>query len=390
MTYENPRFADTARLTELNASYRHTDTIDMLRDLVQMPHTGPLALVSSFGAESVVLLHMVSKIKPDLPILFIDTEMLFPQTLAYQRMIAEKLGLTDIRRITPARAALVQRDADNLLHLAEPNACCALRKVEPLARGLLPFGAWISGRKRFHGGTRTALEIFELDELHRLKVNPLAYWTAEDINDYMTAYDLPKHPLVEKGYPSIGCAPCTTPARAGQTAREGRWRGQEKTECGIHFPTPDAKAAPVPVIVDDNGFSDDDWQFGFQQVEELDGHSEKQNTGVAIDLPNSFDLSKLDDRLGQIDMLRIDFPVFSDGRGFSLAQQLRQAGFVGRLRAKGPLIPDQYAMLRRSGFDEVEISPERAKQQTEKPWRARANWQAHDYQRRFQQSPEIS
>lgn len=385
MTFENPRFAETARLAELNNRYREADTSDTLREILDMPLAGPLALVSSFGAESVVLLHMISKIKPDLPILFIDTEMLFPQTLTYQKDLATQLGLTDIRRIMPARAALVQRDADNLLHLAEPTACCGLRKVEPLSRALAPFGGWISGRKRIHGGRRSELEIFEHDENQRLKVNPLAFWSAQDISDYISVYDLPRHPLVEKGYPSIGCAPCTTPARAGQEARDGRWRGFEKTECGIHFPTPAAQ--PVSVIVGDNGFFDDERQYDFQTVDDL---TERPQAAVAVDLPNNFDLEVLGDKLDKIDMVRIDFPVFSDGRGFSLAQQLRQAGFVGRLRAKGPLIPDQYAMLRRSGFDEVEISPERAKQQTEAPWRARANWQANDYQRRFQQSAEQS
>jgi phosphoadenosine phosphosulfate reductase len=193
------------------------------------PGFGRTALVSSFGAESVVLLHMVSEVDPATPVLFLDTEMLFPETLAYQEEVAETLGLTGIRRIGPAAG-----DPDGTLHRTDPDACCALRKTEPLERALEPFDAWITGRKRYQGGARRALPLVEPDG-GRLKINPLAAWSREDVGAYMGRHALPRHPLVAKGYPSIGCAPCTTPVSRGEDERAGRWRGTWKDECGIHF-----------------------------------------------------------------------------------------------------------------------------------------------------------
>lgn len=195
------------------------------------PGFGRTALVSSFGAESVALLHMVSRAAPATPVLFLDTEMLFPETLAYQEEVAHGLGLTDVRRVVPDAA---ERDPGGLLHRTDPDACCALRKTEPLEGALSGFDAWITGRKRYQGGARRALPLVETDGT-RLKVNPLAAWSREDVAAYIERHDLPRHPLVARGYPSIGCAPCTTPVAAGEDERAGRWRGTGKDECGIHF-----------------------------------------------------------------------------------------------------------------------------------------------------------
>ena len=137
--------------------------------------------------------------------------------------------------IRPDPTAVFLGDPNNRLHTTNPDACCTLRKTEPLARALAPFDAWVTGRKRFQGGQRAALEFFEADGENHIKINPLAHWTPEDVSDYMTNNRLPRHPLVAKGYPSIGCAPCTTRVGEGEDPRAGRWRGQEKTECGIHF-----------------------------------------------------------------------------------------------------------------------------------------------------------
>lgn len=223
------------RAARLNDRYRHHAAIEVLRRAVTDPDLGRVALVSSFGAESVVLLHMVSVVAPGLPVLFIDTQMLFPETLAYQREVSAKLGLTNVQVITASDAEVAAHDPDGTLHKSNPDACCDFRKTVPLERVLSGYDAWITGRKRFQNGQRAALEFFEPERPARLRVNPLAHWRPEDVQDYMIENRLPRHPLVAQGYPSIGCAPCTSPVAPGEDPRSGRWRGQEKSECGIHF-----------------------------------------------------------------------------------------------------------------------------------------------------------
>ena len=223
------------RAARLNDRYRHHAAIEVLRRAVTDPDLGRVALVSSFGAESVVLLHMVSVVAPGLPVLFIDTQMLFPETLAYQREVSAKLGLTNVQVITASDAEIAAHDPDGTLHKVNPDACCDFRKTVPLERVLSGYDAWITGRKRFQNGQRAALEFFEPERPARLRVNPLAHWRPEDVQDYMIENRLPRHPLVAQGYPSIGCAPCTSPVAPGEDPRSGRWRGQEKSECGIHF-----------------------------------------------------------------------------------------------------------------------------------------------------------
>lgn len=214
--------------------HRRSDAQTVVRHALDDLAIGPVAMVSSFGADSVVLLHMLSEIDRDTPVIFVDTEMLFAATLAYQRELAEHLGLRDIRVTRPAREALLERDVDGILHHFDPDACCALRKTEPLERALDGFGGWITGRKRIDGGLRRSLPLYEKSE-QRIKVNPLATWTPAMVRDYIARHDLPRHPMVAQGFPSIGCQPCTTPAEADEDPRAGRWRGREKSECGIHF-----------------------------------------------------------------------------------------------------------------------------------------------------------
>lgn len=223
------------RAGRLNDRYRHHAATEVLKRAVTDPDLGRVALVSSFGAESVVLLHMISRAAPGLPVLFIDTQMLFPETLAYQREVAAKLGLTNVQVITASEAEIAAHDSDGTLHKSNPDACCDFRKTVPLERVLSGYDAWITGRKRFQNGQRAALEFFEPEPPARLRVNPLAHWRPEDVQDYMIENALPRHPLVAQGYPSIGCAPCTSPVAPGEDPRSGRWRGQEKSECGIHF-----------------------------------------------------------------------------------------------------------------------------------------------------------
>jgi len=224
------------RVAGLNEWYRLNSATSVLTHALTSPQAGKLALVSSFGAESVVLLHMVSVIKRDTPVIFIDTEMLFTETLVYQQELAERLGLSDLRIIRASDAEIDTADPDGTLHLRDTDACCALRKAVPLQRALQGFEGWITGRKRYQGGARENLDFFETEDgTGRMKVNPLAHWARDDVQTYMTENRLPRHPLVARGYPSIGCMPCTSPVAEGEDPRSGRWRGDDKTECGIHF-----------------------------------------------------------------------------------------------------------------------------------------------------------
>jgi phosphoadenosine phosphosulfate reductase len=195
---------------------------------------GEVAMVSSFGAEAAVLLKMVADLDRDLPVLMIDSLLLFEETLEYQRTLSAHLGLRSVQIVRPAAVDLARLDPDDTLHLRDTDACCDIRKVLPLERALRHWPVSITGRKRFQASTRAALEVFEA-EGDRVKVNPLAHWSAADLRDYMDRHDLPRHPLVARGYRSIGCWPCTTPVRDGEDERAGRWRGSDKVECGIHF-----------------------------------------------------------------------------------------------------------------------------------------------------------
>ncbi|NDK34704.1 phosphoadenylyl-sulfate reductase [Rhodovulum sulfidophilum] len=222
---------------QLAALNRHLDGATPQEVLAEMAerHAGRLALVSSFGAESVVLLHMVAELDPGLPVLFLETEMLFPETLAYQREVAAGLGLTGIRSLRPDAEALELHDPAGDLHRSDPDLCCHLRKTEPLERALAGFGAWVTGRKRHQTRERQAMHVCETDEAGRVKINPLHGWGRDEVAAYIERHDLPRHPLVSRGYPSIGCAPCTSRVAPGEDPRAGRWRGQDKQECGIHL-----------------------------------------------------------------------------------------------------------------------------------------------------------
>jgi len=230
------RLSPHANAQVLNRVHAASEAQVLLEDVIRHQYGHGVALVSSFGAESAVLLHMVAEIDRATPVLFLETGMLFPETLDYQRTLAGRLGLSDLRLIRPDPADLAGDDPDGTLHRDNTDACCFIRKTLPLRRALEPFGAWITGRKRAQAATRAGLELFEEDrENGLLKVNPLARWDGAMVRAYMRAHDLPPHPLVARGYPSIGCAPCTTPVGADEDPRAGRWRGDSKVECGIHF-----------------------------------------------------------------------------------------------------------------------------------------------------------
>jgi len=221
------------RAEVLNLVYNGADAQTVVRGVIA-EFGDQVALVSSFGADAAVLLHMVARVNPDTPVLMLETKMLFQETLDYQLELSERLGLTNVRHLHPDPADLARLDPDDTLHRRNADACCDIRKVAPLDRAQRRWPVSITGRKRYQVATRADLRTFEA-EGELLKVNPLVAWSAQGIRDYMTRHKLPLHPLVSRGYPSIGCAPCTTPVAPGEDQRAGRWRGSEKVECGIHF-----------------------------------------------------------------------------------------------------------------------------------------------------------
>ncbi len=243
----------TARFTEadvaaLNARYADASSEALLRAVLVERIAGRVALVSSFGAESAVLLHLAAQIDPSVPVLFLETGKHFPETLAYRDTLVAHLGLTGLVNITPDPEVLAKRDEAGLRWSYDPDGCCEIRKVIPLAKALGDFDATLTGRKSFQAATRADLPHFELDRSDaagRIKVNPLIDWDKARIAAYFDEHDLPRHPLVEQGYPSIGCSPCTSKVAEGEDPRSGRWRGWDKTECGIHLPgAPDDDLPP--------------------------------------------------------------------------------------------------------------------------------------------------
>jgi phosphoadenosine phosphosulfate reductase len=239
----------SARLESLRATYGGLTDSDLLEAMIKRAFPGDIAVVSSFGAESAVLLHMVAEIDPTTPIIFLNTGKLFGETLRYRDRLQERLGLTDLRSIAPHPDDLAARDPNGGLWSSDPDACCFVRKVLPLERALAGFSASITGRKRFQTSTRATMHSIEEETVRgvvplvagapratRFKINPLALWGQEELEAYATKHHLPRHPLVKDGYLSIGCMPCTERVPEGGSYRDGRWVGQDKDECGIHLP----------------------------------------------------------------------------------------------------------------------------------------------------------
>jgi phosphoadenosine phosphosulfate reductase len=218
----------------LNDVLRDASPTEVIAAALRAVGRDRLALVSSFGTESAALLKVMADVDPAIPVIFLDTGWLFEETLVYRDTLIAALGLTDVRSVRPSEDALEREDSDRELWFSDPDACCRIRKVEPLARALKPFGAWINGRKRFQGGLRVDIPVVE-DDGTRLKFNPFANVTPQDIAAIYATAKLPPHPLVASGFRSVGCMPCTSRTDASETdARAGRWRGRGKTECGIH------------------------------------------------------------------------------------------------------------------------------------------------------------
>ncbi len=198
--------------------------------------SGRLAMTSSFGPESGVLLHLVSRADPHIPVLFLETGYHFPETLKYKEDLAKLFGLKKVieLRADPAKKnELVVKHA-GVPYEKDPDACCYLNKVEPMDAALKNYGAWMSGIRRHQTDFRKSIRIVEEYEGGLYKISPLANFTSRDAWWYLKEHNIPQHPLFEKGYLSIGCWPCTRPIQAGDDERSGRWAGKSKKECGLH------------------------------------------------------------------------------------------------------------------------------------------------------------
>jgi phosphoadenosine phosphosulfate reductase len=239
-----------ARAAELSAAYGHLEGQELLRIMMEEEFPGDLAIASSFGAEAVALLALAAEIDQAVPVLFLDTGKLFPETIAYRDQLVAHLGLTGVRIAKPDILDIAAVDSAGDLHARHAGACCYLRKVVPLVQAVTPYGAWVTGRKRYQTDGRAALQAVEASD-GWVKINPLASWTKQDVFRLIAERGLPKHPLLAQGYLSIGCQPCTRPVSPLEDERDGRWAGQEKTECGIHTSDEGASGWKSPRVRED-------------------------------------------------------------------------------------------------------------------------------------------
>lgn len=235
------------RAAEIDRAYANVSTEKLFEGLLQEFPEGRIALLSSFGAEAAILLYYAAQIDKNFPIIFLNTQKLFKETLEYRDMLVEKLDLKNVKNIYPDYVDISRNDPEGTLWDSSPRRCCTIRKVIPLERALKGYDAWITGRKRYHGGIRTDLPFAELAD-GRIKINPLVNWTREDIDNFFKEKNLPPHPLTSEGYSSIGCTHCTAKPIDKNNPRSGRWAGQGKEECGIHLEE-DGKFIPNKTLI---------------------------------------------------------------------------------------------------------------------------------------------
>jgi phosphoadenosine phosphosulfate reductase len=233
LAHQGTQVANLPSAEELDRAVCGGSPAEIITAALRIVGRDKLALVSSFGTESAALLKVMADVDPAIPVIFLDTGWLFEETLAYRDQLIEVLGLRDVRSVKPSEETLSREDPKADLWFSDPDACCRIRKVEPLSRALKPFDAWINGRKRFQGGQRAQIPVVEQDGA-RLKFNPFANVSREDIQAIFAAAKLPPHRLLARGFLSVGCMPCTSRTSADEDARTGRWRGRPKSECGIH------------------------------------------------------------------------------------------------------------------------------------------------------------
>ncbi len=362
-------------ILSLNGMFDEQDSLSVIRQAFEISPKD-MAVVSSFGADSAVLLHMLGQVAPDAPVLFLETGKHFPETLEYVETLKTRFGLTNVRAITPDSADLARFDPTGQLWETDPDSCCHIRKTEPLNVVLEGYGGWITGRKRFQTSDRGVLPHFELTSDDRIKVNPLAYWTNDDIEVYKKAHNLPEHPLYNAGYKSIGCAPCTSVVAEGEDPRSGRWRGLNKTECGIHFDFNGKIAKPMVetqlTLFKDGKFIADPWRAwaeGDQPANVRYTHVPLpvflENREAFLANPHPLGLlvnpgDKVEDvaeDVARFASIAVAFPAFTDGRGYSSARLLvERFGFKGELRAVGDVLHDQIPHMWRCGFTALVVS----------------------------------
>ncbi|WP_338719817.1 phosphoadenylyl-sulfate reductase [Devosia sp. XK-2] len=363
----------------LNGMFDEMDAISVLRYAINDVLPGDLAIVSSFGADSAVLLHMVAQVDPSLPVYFLETGKHFPETLAYVETLKKQLGLINVHAIHPNPDDVKRFDPNGDLWENDPDSCCHIRKTEPLEPITEQYGGWVTGRKRYQTTERGVLPHFELTSDDRIKVNPLAYFSDADVIEYRQAHNLPEHPLYAKGYKSIGCAPCTSAVADGEDPRAGRWRGLNKKECGIHYDFNGAIASPMTAAArhtlwKDGAFIADPfkaWTEGTDPSEARYVHVPLTEFLANRDafLANPHPLGLLvspgeniedaADDLGRFASVAISFPAFSDGRGYSTARLLvERLKYAGEIRAVGDVLQDQIPHMRRCGFNALVVTHE--------------------------------
>jgi len=379
-----PRPTDL-QLVALNGMFDELDGLSVLRHALENDISPePIAMVSSFGADSSVLLHMISQINPHQEVLFLETGKHFAETLEYVEIMKKHLGLTNVRFLEPDVADTGRFDPKGNLWETDPDSCCHIRKTEPLDVALKSYGGWVTGRKRFQTNDRGVLPHFELTTDERIKVNPLAYWGNEEVKTYREEHKLPAHPLFLKGYLSIGCEPCTSIVAEGEDPRSGRWRGKGKTECGIHFDVNGKIANPSAelgqkemTLFKDGAFVQDTWRdLGEDEaltdlhhvhvpfdvyVENQDALDANSNE-LGLVLTPGDDVDAIGEKANTFASIAVSFPAFTDGRGYSYARLLRERyGFEGELRARGDILTDQVAYFQRCGFDALTVENEATK-----------------------------
>ena len=356
----------------LNGMFDEMDGVSVLRQAVTELLKDDVAIVSSFGADSSVLLHMVAEVDPTLPVYFLETGKHFPETLQYVETLKSRLGLTNVLWLRPDPKDIARFDPKGDLWETDPDSCCHIRKTEPLDAEIAQYGGWVTGRKRYQTAERGVLPHFELTSDDRIKVNPLAYFTDADVNAYKIKHGLPEHPLFAKGYKSIGCAPCTTIVAEGEDPRAGRWRGLNKKECGIHFDFNGAIAKPVAATVEKNLFKDGAFVADpFRAWAEGDDPATVRYTHIPVAVflanreavlnnphPNGLLVTPADKvealaaDLGRFASIAIAFPGFTDGRGYSSARLIvERYKFGGEVRAIGDVLTDQFTLMRRCGIN---------------------------------------
>lgn len=363
----------------LNGMFDEMDAVGVLRQAATDVLPGDLAIVSSFGADSAVLLHLVAQVDPSLPVYFLETGKHFAETLDYVETLKKHLGLINVHAIHPNSEDVKRFDPKGDLWETDPDSCCHIRKTEPLEPITEQYGGWVTGRKRFQTKERGVLPHFELTSDDRIKVNPLAYFNDADVNQYKIDHGLPEHPLFAKGYKSIGCAPCTSVVAEGEDPRAGRWRGLNKKECGIHFDFNGAIASPMTAATrhtlwKDGAFIADpfhEWADDSDPATASYKHVPLPvflaNREAFLANPHPLGLlvvpgDRIEDvegDLGRFASIAIKFPAFSDGRGYSTARLLSERfKYAGEIRAVGDVLQDQIPLMRRCGINALAVTHE--------------------------------